>query len=199
VLTTFLTFLRNPDDNPAPSSSLGTRVRALMLLLVYDLLFAFAAGAVIGLIGDTGLVDLENHAVAQALEQFSVWQLLLIAVLGTPLVEELLFRLPLRFETNPITGLVRIFTPTAGPDADAELRAHRRAGWQRNYRYIFYGLTVAFALMHLTNYPEWSTGLLLVSPIIVAPQFVMGTIAGFLRVRYGFWWAFWLHAIGVEG
>lgn len=195
MLSTFLAYLRNPDDNPAPPSSLGTRGRALWLLLVYDLVFAFAASIVIGLIGETGLVDLENHAMVDALEQMEVWQLLLLAVLVGPLFEELIFRLPLRFETNPITGIIRVFTPSTGTEADDELRALRRANWQRNYRYIFYGLAIAFALIHLFNYPDWSLGLLLVSPIIVAPQFVMGSMAGFLRVRYGFWWAYLLHML----
>lgn len=195
MLNTFLAFLRNPTDHFAPDSSLRTCVRALLVLLVYDLVFAFIAATIIGLISKLGWVDLDNHAVADALNDFSILQLMLVAVLGTPLVEELIFRLPLRFETNHIAGLARIFAPRTSPDIDEELRANRRAGWDGRYRYLFYGFTLAFAFVHLFNYPDWSLGVLLLSPLLVAPQFMMGAMAGFLRVRYGFVWAFLLHAL----
>lgn len=195
MLQPLLAFLRNPTDHLAPPTSTGTRVRALLLLLAVDLGIALLLGGLIGLISESGLVDLENHAVADALAEFSTWQLLLIAVLATPLIEELIFRFPLRYQANPVVGLARLFTPETQPETDDVLHERRRAGWDRSYHLIFYGFTLAFAFIHLMNYPDWSLGLLIVSPILVAPQFVMGAMAGFLRVRFGFVWAFALHAL----
>jgi len=195
MLAELKAYFRAPFDRLDESVSLAGKFQGVLRILALDLGFALLAGLLIGMVNELDLVDLDNHAVATALQQFTLWQLLLIAILGTPLVEELVFRLPLRFASNPVVGLARIFTPKTDPDTDAQLAAGRRAWWDRNYRYVFYGLALAFALMHLTNYPEITPGLLLLSPLLVAPQFVMGILAGFLRVRYGFGWAFLLHAL----
>lgn len=188
-------FFRAPFDTLATDATLGDKIGLLFKLLVLDLVIALMLGGVIGLVESLDIVDMDNHAVAQALQQFTVWQIMLIAILGTPFVEELVFRLPLRYETNPIAGLARIFTPRLAVDDAEVIAAKRRATWDQYYRFTFYGLAIAFALIHLTNYPELSLGLLLLSPLLVAPQFVMGCLAGYLRVRFGFIWAFLLHAL----
>lgn len=195
MLSQLKAYFKAPFDQLEDAASLSDKVKALGSILLLDLGFALLAGVVIGLVGELELVDMDNHAVATALGQFSVWQIMLIAVLGTPLLEELVFRLPLRYQANPVAGLARLLTPKTEPAVDSELAAQRRAWWDRNYRFIFYGLGVAFAYLHLTNYPDITLGLLLLSPLLVAPQFVMGILAGFLRVRFGFWWAFLLHAL----
>lgn len=202
MINRLLTFLRSPTDHfasdayvegPIPQRR-STGGRALFVLLAVDLGLAFLLAGLIGLIAESGLVDMDNHAVADALAEYSVWQLMLIAVIGTPLLEELIFRLPLRFQTNPIAGIARLVSPRTNPETDVLLAADRRASWDKYFPYIFYGLTAAFAFVHLLNYGDWTMGLLLVSPLLVAPQFVMGALAGFLRVRFGFWWAYGLHA-----
>lgn len=195
MIEQLLQFLRHPTDHFAARTSPRTCVRALLVLLAFDLLITFALGAIIGLLDDAGLFDLGNHAVADALTEYSPGQLLLIAVVGTPLAEELIFRLPLRYRTNPVVGLARVFTPTTTEEVDARLAADLRGTWDRCFPYTFYGLTAAFALVHLLNYGGWTTGLLLFSPLLVAPQFVTGALTGFLRVQYGFVWAVVLHAL----
>ena len=166
-----------------------------MKLLVIDLVAALIFGGLISLAGKAGWLDADNHAVADALSEFSPVLLFLLAVIIVPLFEELIFRLPLRYETNPVAGVARLVTPTTSTPHDEELAADRRAIWDRYYPWIFYGLTTAFALIHLTNYSEWTLGVLLLTPLLVAPQFVMGAFAGYLRVRYGFGWAYALHAL----
>lgn len=195
MFTALKTFFLRPDDRLAVGVTLGGKVSLLFRLLVLDLVIALSLGGLIGLIESLDLVDMDNHAVAQALQQFTVWQIMLIAILGTPFVEELVFRLPLRYRTNPIAGLARLFTPELAPEMQEQLAAKRRATWDKYFGYTFYGLTIAFAFIHLTNYPSITLGLLLLSPLLVAPQFVMGALAGYLRVRYGFLWAFLLHAL----
>lgn len=195
MVTALRAFLRHPADHLAADTSLRTCVRALLILLVVDLGATMLLGGVIGLISESGLVDMENHAAENFVSDTPGWQLYLLAGLIVPFVEELIFRLPLRYQTNPVVGVARLLTPATTPDVDAALAADRRASWDRHFPKVFYALTLLFAFVHLSNYPDWSTALLLVSPLLVAPQFVMGCIAGFLRVRYGFVWAFLLHAL----
>ncbi len=63
-----------------------------------------------------------------------------------------------------------------------------------NFRIVFYSLTFIFALMHLTNF-RYSHSLLLFAPIVVLPQLIVGLFMGFLRVKHGFIWGFFLHAL----
>lgn len=195
MLSKLKAYFKAPFDQLQEAVSFADKLKALFSILVIDLGFAMLAGLLIGVVNELDLVDMDNHAVANALQQFSIWQLMLIAILGTSLVEEVVFRLPLRYESNPIAGLARIFTPQTSPEVDGKIAAKRRAWWDNNYRPIFYGLAAAFALIHLSNYPDLTLGLILLSPLLVAPQFVMGILAGFLRVRFGFLWAFLLHAL----
>ncbi|MEM6771441.1 MAG: CPBP family intramembrane glutamic endopeptidase, partial [Bacteroidota bacterium] len=87
------------------------------------------------------------------------------------------------FQRNPLV---------ASPNA--EKQASRRGWWDRRYSFIFYGFALSFALVHLMNY-QVSMSVLLFSPILLGGQFILGSLAGFLRVRYGFWWAYFLHAL----
>jgi hypothetical protein len=64
---------------------------------------------------------------------------------------------------------------------------------KKKYTYIFYFSAILFGIVHITNY-KLSYTILLLSPILIAPQILVGSI-GFLRVRYGFVWGFLLHAL----
>ena len=49
-------------------------------------------------------------------------------------------------------------------------------------------------MVHITNF-EHSAALLVFTPLLVAPQFIVGLFIGYLRVKYGFIWGFYLHAL----
>ena len=63
-----------------------------------------------------------------------------------------------------------------------------------NYPYFFYSLTILFALIHISNF-SYSASHLLFAPIIVLPQFVASFLFGFIRIKQGFIWGFFLHAL----
>lgn len=72
-------------------------------------------------------------------------------------------------------------------------RAPLTAFSKRYFKFGFYVLTILFGLVHLTNY-EISTNVLLVTPILVAPQIILGGYLGFVRVKFGLLWSILLHA-----
>lgn len=49
--------------------------------------------------------------------------------------------------------------------------------------FAFWGSSLGFGLMHLANYEGGEMGLLL--PLIILPQFVVGVILGYVRMRFG--------------
>lgn len=176
-------FFRRPFDQYDEEATLNFKIKRLFAVLLADVIAILPILGLIGIITSQGWVDLEDHAVAEMFRQIGVIGIILIAVVFTPLFEELIFRGPLIFQRNPLM---------ASPNE--EKQASRRAWWDRRYSFIFYGCALAFALVHLMNY-EISLSVLLFSPILLGAQFILGSLAGFLRVRYGFWWAYFLHAL----
>src|SRR5690606_37132816 len=66
-------------------------------------------------------------------------------------------------------------------------------GWfSRAFPLFFWLSTASFACVHLLNYDEGSLYVLL--PLVL-PQFVTGSILGYLRVHYGLWAAMLLHSL----
>jgi len=61
------------------------------------------------------------------------------------------------------------------------------------FPFAFYCSFVLFGLIHLGNF-EITPAVLLLSPLLVAPQTIMGVFLGYIRVRLGLSWAILLHA-----
>lgn len=63
----------------------------------------------------------------------------------------------------------------------------------RYFRLWFWFLTGTFALAHVSNYSDIKGLAWLVSPLLILPQLLTGTILGYLRVKFGFIWAVCFH------
>ena len=102
-----------------------------------------------------------------------------------PLLEALVNYLQLKHALeDPDTTLTLM-----GYDADIERVVARHFG------FFFYGSTVLFALTHITNYEPLSTQTLLLAPALVFPQFIVGTMLGYIRVRYGIGYSILFHVV----
>ena len=65
-------------------------------------------------------------------------------------------------------------------------------GWfSKTFPFFFWFSTLAFALVHLWNFEEGSLAVLL--PLVL-PQFILGSMLGYIRVRFALWAAILLHA-----
>ena len=62
----------------------------------------------------------------------------------------------------------------------------------RRFPLFFWLSTVAFAALHFLNFQD---GLAWILIPLVAPQFILGTICGYLRVSHGLWSSVLLHAL----
>jgi hypothetical protein len=182
-------FLRRPKDQQLEELSGKDKFLRLLHVLLIDLVGGGAFILLLSLLEPLNLFDPEEHAVAQAFEEFGTLAMLLLGVIVAPFFEEVFFRFPLRFTRNPITSIRRLI---AGHDAEKQERI--RGGWDRRFPWIFYLFTAVFALIHLTNFP-FSVTILLLAPILTGAQFVLGALAATLRVQQGFIWAFLLHAL----
>ncbi len=195
-------YLPRPYDKLDTTATLGHKVGRLFSVLAFDLAGAVVLMLLLQAVSEMGWLNMEEHAVAEAFSSMSTTALLLMAVVAAPLLEEFFFRFPLRFEANPFMGLARIFAPfkntSVSDGGEAERKQLRRANlrgwWDRNYRWIFYLSALLFAYVHISNFKINAT-ILLLSPLLVAAQFWMGSLSGYLRTRYGFVWSLLLHGI----
>ena len=143
-----------------------------------------------------------------------------LAVIGAPVIEELIFRFPLKNKivlSFLLIGLdaiiVSIFCQAFGwrqlaivlPVVTTVLSIALifffkalQDDWYQVlddwYPYIFFFVAGMFGFIHIYNYGEggfewWMT------PFIVIPQFVLGLILGFIRLRIGLWACILMHAM----
>ncbi|MEL6416669.1 MAG: CPBP family intramembrane glutamic endopeptidase, partial [Pseudomonadota bacterium] len=177
------------------------------------------SGLVGGIIASTngGVPDNVNAQLAQT----NPAMLLMLAVLFAPILEEVIFRswlggpkacllgLPVLASlaavaasaTGPVptilsfglTGfLCAMIIAISGQYEKRSPEGQKLARWQL-FPVAFYGSTAFFALLHLSNYEGG-----LSSPVMllaVVPQFLIGAVLGYVRMRFGLVPAIWFHAI----
>lgn len=136
-------------------------------------------------------------------------------VIGAPVMEEIAFRGWLSGKPGPILALILIaagasgafFLHASAPAIGALigvaaivaalaalfiLRAKPAMDWFAKLFPVFFWLaTISFALVHLANFDEGSLAVLL--PLVL-PQFILGMMLGYVRVRFALWAAIALHA-----
>ncbi len=66
----------------------------------------------------------------------------------------------------------------------------------RHFKFFYYFSIISFGFLHITNFTfeEVNVWILLCSPLLVAPQCILGAIIGFIRVKFGFTYAIGFHA-----
>lgn len=159
-----LNFIKNPAYKVDENKNLKYRFRVFLRLLFIAISISLVLGLVIGSLESVVKIDLGKHAMDLLVEQYSVYFIVLAAVVLAPVLEELLFRGPLVFFKK-----------------------------SRYFKIVFYLFTAIFAFYHITNF-ELNATILWLSPILVAPQLSVGLLLGFIRVRFGLLWAMLLHA-----
>lgn len=140
-------------------------LRTLGILLKWTLVISLVLAMLIGIVGHLGPWNLEEHALDELFEKYSAIAIFFLGCVLAPITEELIFRGPLWFFR------------------DAKV-----------FPWVFYGFTLAFALVHLSNYPNlkeiWP-----LAPLLISPQLNIGVFLGFIRIRFGLLWSILFHAV----
>ena len=107
---------------------------------------------------------MNDHAMEELMKTMPKIAIFLFAVVLAPVLEELFFRAPITLFKN-----------------------------SKTFKIYFYLFAVLFGLIHITNF-KITNNVLLLAPILVAPQTILGGYLGFIRVRFGLAWSILLHA-----
>lgn len=159
-------YLKNPLLEEDPNKNNSYRFTKFLHLLLISFITAMVSLALIGLVDELGLVNLaEDHKAEELFNSLPKIVVFFLVVVLAPLLEESIFRAP--------------------------LTAFKKG---KQFRIAFYIFAILFGFVHITNY-EISTNVLLLSPILVLPQTLLGFYLGFIRVRFGLLWSIALHAV----
>lgn len=166
-------FIRKPDDELL-DLSFWQKSKFLISSIIYDLFLAI--GFVIILSFLEPLTSEYENLLNQDL--YPIGKAILYMAILPPLIEETIFRFPLKYERNYILrGLSYI------------LKKDFSVFWKKHLRIIVYIFSSVFGLFHLSNYQNVDATFFLLAPIITGPQIVAGLIFSFLRLKLGFVWA----------
>lgn|ERR1035437_158039 len=200
----FFHFLQRPQYQSIERKKthiLGTSIKiylvALLFLGLFNLINITILRAFITLPIDSTLeisASLKEH----------LWTYFFLVVIIAPIMEEVIFRLSLIFEpvnvalsistlialivhkvSNGIFSLISfciIFTLIF------RLAFVYKTGfflfWTKNFKYIFYFLSIIFGLVHISNYKFVESAQYLVAPLLIFPQLAIGFILSFTRLYY---------------
>ena len=166
-------FIKRPDDRVL-SLSFWQKIKFLFSSIVYDM--AIAMGFVVLLTFLEPLTAEYENLLNKDLYPF--WQAILYMTILPPLIEETIFRFPLKYKRNYLLrGLAYLF------------KTDFSTFWRKHLRVIVYLFSSVFGLVHLSNYENVDWIFFVLAPIITGPQLAAGLIFSFLRLKLGFVWA----------
>lgn len=160
-----INYLINPILEEDTNHNFFYRCKVLLSLLLISITISFLISLVNGFLTSIGVLHEISHITDTLFEDSSGFKILLLAAVIAPVMEELIFRAPLTLFKQA-----------------------------RLFKIAFYAIGIIFAYVHLFNF-ELTTNVILFSPLLVAPQFFIGLIFGFIRVRFGLLWSIFLHSL----
>lgn len=170
-------FVKNPRLDPLPGHFFEQPQKVFPYLLALDFLLMIP---LMGIMSATG-VEETDHELTKLLD--NPMQLVLMAVVLAPILEELLFRFPIGNWWKVPIRLLGI----AKTDWSIII------WWKDNFKTIFWVFTIVFAGVHFSNFA--STVPIYFAPILVLPQFVLGIMLGYIRVGWGTRYSMLFHAV----
>lgn len=175
----FFHYLRKPEDAILKDASTSKKWKLWFTCFLLDIVFANIIAGLFYLL-DRFVIQLKH---SDMMLEDHIIVILLAACIIAPLLEEFIFRLPLRYRNNFIFQFIDQFT-----------KRRLVRFWYKHYGVFFYTFSIAFGLIHITNFTNNTFLFYAFIPLIVAPQTFGGLTMGYTRVKLGFWWGVLLHS-----
>lgn len=163
VILEVFNFIKNPNDERIENWSWRKNANYLFYILVFELSINFLVFFPILYI--LNIVDPIISETRIDYKENSLIYILIITAFLVPIVEELIFRLPLRHN--------KVFSILIS-----------KKKWNTIFRYLIYISILAFGFVHSSNYQNDSFLFYCMLPMIIATQLVGGIFLTFLRVRF---------------
>ncbi|MCM1983875.1 CPBP family intramembrane glutamic endopeptidase [Lyngbya confervoides] len=219
LLGKFFRFLRQP--RYAPETGLMPRQILGNVMRLYSLAIALLIPIVIVIqILSSTVIKLDDNKFRDILQNMPLLGFVFLAVVFAPIFEESIFRLPLRYSPLNLSIALILVLSLAGPLflgqaapwillsvllgiillsfclgarlAQRTRTDHVHRWYARHLKGLIYGSAILFGLIHITNYHR---GAWAFAPVLVLPQVTLGFFLAYIRLKYGFWWAVFTHAL----
>ncbi len=190
TLKDLLKFLKAPTEKQDLVQSKPHKAKRLFFLLLIDIPLMSLLTILVGAFSKWGWVNVENHKMAMLLELLPIWMVLALSIIIIPFIEEIIFRLFLKFKRNYLLQVIIFILNGKGNNIKNGIINF----WNKKYSWIFYSPAILFAFIHITNYDLTSASIYLL-PILVLPQFILALFIGYLRVRYNFMLGYLMHVL----
>jgi membrane protease YdiL (CAAX protease family) len=158
-----ITYLKNPVLEKDTNTSLSYRFNIFSQVLIISILTSVIISPIFALFKALKWIHMENHKVNVLFDNMEFLQIFLLGAMLMPVLEEAVFRGPITLFKKP-----------------------------KSFKIAFYAFALLFGLMHISNF-EITTPVLLLSPILLLPQILLGSYLGYIRVRLGLPWSMLLH------
>ncbi|MDR6459270.1 membrane protease YdiL (CAAX protease family) [Chryseobacterium vietnamense] len=216
VFIELLKFIYNPDEEKEQNSSIYRKIYKTVVLFIVSFPLTLILSIVITYITN------KSVKIHESAENYD-FTLFILTCLIVPLIEEVAFRLPLRYSKISLSLSITVLSFytinyffTLKDHFDTENYFFLRIVfsilvgiffylfclkysnsfvklYKNNFNVIFYFFSVLFAIMHISNY-EFTLDTLLIAPIITLPKLISSFVGGFVRVKYGFLYCLFLHS-----
>jgi membrane protease YdiL (CAAX protease family) len=153
--------------------------------------------------------------------KLGIYKFTFIAVFLAPIVEESIFRLPLILTKQSVSIAVAVLFYRFTDNHIFSFDYTNFIDWIRaiialsiffilqkylsenllsrlkgtNFKYMFFASAIIFGLIHINNFANSDYRLWIFYPFYVLPQISMGLFFGNMRMQYGFFWSYLMHAI----
>ena len=194
-------------------------IKSILSLLILNL-----AIKIVTVIIANEFIGISTKVIERGTESFSKPVFAIILVLISPLIEEIAFRLSLKFKPLYFSSSVTILSyylvnkiiyNISNFDYQTDFltritisfvlgliayiishknKTHFELFWNKHFGLIFYSLALVFGFVHILNY-VLSLKVALLSPILVLPQLSSALIYSFIRIKYGFIYSLATHII----
>jgi hypothetical protein len=104
--------------------------------------------------------------------------LFILVVLLAPLIEEFIFRFPLKYKRNYLVRLINFFS-----------RGWLKKRWSSVFKYFLYLLVILFGLIHLMNFNNNENLFFALAPFMIGSQLIGGFLLSYTRIKLGFIWS----------
>ena len=158
-----IAFLKKPTLKKDENINFKYRLKSFIYLLIISLLTSICLSPIFAIIQETGLVNMDEHAMDEMMKKVSKPMLFFLVVIAAPFIEEFIFRGPITLFKN-----------------------------SKKFTIVFYSFAILFGFIHITNFTI-TKNVLLLAPFLVILQIFLGAYFGFIRIRFGLFWSIALH------
>jgi len=189
----FANYLRDPTDEKDVDATFGSKVKTMFQLFLFSLLPLFIFGLILSNLKKLHWIDVGVNINSTLVYRYTYLKAILLVVVAAPVLEELLFRLPLRYKYNYLLQWSAVLISKITGSDDDTFEDKVLAFWNKYFKYFFYFSVLLFGFIHFFNFSNyrnlWSWIILL-----VFPQLIIGSILGYIRVRFSLPWSIAYHA-----